>query len=86
MVFSKRRYCSWSRPLAPTFGLDTLLPTSQQIQALLRRKTQLTLVPLAVLEHAQLFEQLAYQSHVRVGNGNIVRGPRIRGDFVFAPA
>ena len=41
--------------------LDAFLPAAVQKQPLLRREAQAALVPFAVFEDAQLFEQLAHQ-------------------------
>ena len=68
------------------FRLDAFLPAAVKIQPLLRSEAQAALVPFAVLEHAQLFEQLAHQGGARVGNRHVVRGPGIRGDLVLTPA
>ena len=55
-------------------------------QALLRVEAQHALIPFAVAEHAELFEQLARQRFAFGGHGNIVRGPGKFRDFVLAPA
>ena len=54
-------------------------------QPLLRGEAQRAFVPFAIAKHAELFEQLAYQRFALGGHGNIVRGPRILRNFVFAP-
>ena len=64
--------------------LDRILPPPVNIEPLLRRMTQPAFVPLAVLQQAQLGEQLANQRRLFVRNGHVVRGPRIRADLVAA--
>ena len=67
--------------------LDPFLPSSVEIQALLRRVTEVTLLPRAVrLEHAELREQLANVHGARTGHRHVVRAPRVRARLVLAPA
>ena len=67
-------------------GLNSLLPAAVQKQPLLRRETQRPLIPHAIFQHAQFFEQFANVRCLGSGHWDIVRGPRIGSDLVFAPA
>src|SRR5271170_2179032 len=65
---------------------ETVLPASVEEKALLRGETKIALFPLAILQDAEIFEQFTNVFGFGAGDGDVVRGPGIRGDFVFAPA
>src|SRR5580704_1197779 len=67
-------------------GLDAFLPAAVEEEALLRGEAEIALVPDSVLQDAEIFEQFADVNGFWAGDGNIVRGPGVGGDFVFAPA
>ena len=67
-------------------GLDALLPAAVEKEPLLGCIREVALFPLAVLQDSKIFEKFADIFGLRAGDGNIVCGPRVRGDFVFAPA
>src|SRR5580692_486669 len=67
-------------------GFETFLPTAVEEKALLRREAEVALFPLAILEDAEVFEEFADVFGLSAGNGNVVGGPGIGGDFVFPPA
>ena len=67
-------------------GLDAVLPAAVEKKPLLRREAEIALIPLAVLQHAEIFEQFADVHGLGSGNRHVMRGPGIRADFVFAPA
>jgi len=67
-------------------GFNALLPAPVEEEALLRGETKIALVPDAVLEDAEIFEEFADVDCFGAGNGNVVRGPWVNGDFVFARA
>ncbi len=67
-------------------GFDAVLPAAVKKEPLLRREAEVALFPLAIFEDAKIFEEFANVFGFGAGNGDVVRGPRIGGDFVFAPA
>ena len=67
-------------------GLDAFLPAAVEEEALLRREAEIALVPDAVLQDAEIFEEFADVDCFGAGDGDVVRGPWVGGDFVFAPA
>src|SRR6266568_4415632 len=66
--------------------LDAFLPAAVEKQTLLRRKSEITFFPSAILENTEIFEEFADVFGLRAGYRNVMRGPRVDGDFVFAPA
>ncbi len=64
---------------------DAFLPATVKKQSLLRRKGEIAFFPLAVFQDAKIFEKLADIFGFRTRNGDVVRRPGIRGDFIFAP-
>src|SRR5579859_2555039 len=67
-------------------GLDAFLPTAVKEEALLRGEAEIALVPDSVLQNAEIFKEFADVNGFRAGDGDVVRGPGVGGDFVFAPA
>ena len=67
-------------------GLDAFLPAAVEEKPLLRGEAEVALVPLAIFQDAEFFEQFADVFGFGTGHGNVMRGPGISGDFVFAPA
>jgi hypothetical protein len=67
-------------------GLKAVLPPTVEKEALLRREAEVALLPLAIFQDAEIFEEFADVFGLGTWDGNIVRGPGIGGDFVFAPA
>ena len=66
--------------------LDAVLPAAVEEEALLRRETEVALFPLAIFQDAEIFEEFADVFGFGAGHGDVVRGPGVGGDFVFAPA
>ena len=62
------------------------MPAAVEEEALLGREAEVALVPDAVLEDAEIFEKFADVDRFGAGDGDVVRGPWVGGDFVFAPA
>src|SRR5205807_5591998 len=67
-------------------GLDAFLPTAVEEEALLRRKSEITLFPLAIFQYAEIFEEFANAHGFRPWDWHVMRSPGIRGEFVLAPA
>src|ERR1700741_424141 len=67
-------------------GFDSILPAAVKKQALLRGETEEAVVPDTVFQHAQVFEKLTNINRAWARDRNVVRGPGVVGDFVFAPA
>src|SRR5579872_5420268 len=67
-------------------GLDAFLPAAVEEEALLRGEAEIALVPDSVLQNAEIFKEFADVNGFWAGDGNVVRGPGVGGDFVFAPA
>ena len=67
-------------------GLEAVLPAAVEEKALLRSETEIALFPLAIFQDAEIFEEFANVFGFGTGDGDVVRGPGIGGDFVFAPA
>src|SRR5260370_32736351 len=65
--------------------LDTFLPAAIEKQTFLRRKGEVAFFPLAVLQDAQILKKFADIRGFRAGDGYIVRGSGIGGDFAFSP-
>ena len=80
----KRRYCAMSCWVA-IFRLDAFLPTAVDEQALLRGEAQRAIVPFAVVQQPEFFEQLARQRFALGRHRHIVRRPWEPADLVFAP-
>jgi hypothetical protein len=55
-------------------------------KAFLRRETQTALVPFAVFQNAEVFEEFAGERLMRAWHRNVMGGPGIGGDFIFAAA
>ena len=66
-------------------GLEAILPATVEEEAFLRGKAEITLVPLAVFQDAEVFEEFAHIDGFGAGDRNVVGGPGVGGDFVFAP-
>src|SRR5262249_18433935 len=66
-------------------GLNSLLPAAVEEKAFLRREAKIAVVPDAVLQNAEVFKEFADVNGFGTGDGDVVRGPRVGGDFVFAP-
>jgi len=66
-------------------GFDTFLPAVEEKQAFLRSKGKVAFFPLPVFQDAKIFEEFANILSLRAGNGDVVGGPRVASDFVFAP-
>jgi hypothetical protein len=67
-------------------GLDAFLPPAIEEEALLRGEAEIALVPDSILQDAKIFKEFADVDGFGSGDRNVVRGPRVGGDFVFAPA
>src|SRR5439155_11129426 len=67
-------------------GLDAFLPAAVEEEALLRRKSEIALFPLAIFQYAEIFEEFANAHGFRPGDRHVMRSPGIRGEFVLAPA
>src|SRR5207249_7374266 len=68
--------CNW---------LNAFLPAAVQVEAFLRRETQVPLFPDSVAQHAQLFEEFAHQRGFLARDRDVVRRPRVSADFVLSP-
>src|SRR5580692_3881808 len=67
-------------------GFEAVLPAPVEEKAFLRRETEVALFPLAIFQDAKIFEEFADVFCLWAGDGDVMRGPGIGGDFVFAPA
>src|ERR1700722_6262158 len=67
-------------------GLDAFLPAAVKEESLLRREAEIAVLPNAVLQDAEIFEEFADVDCFGAGDRDVVRGPWVGGDFVFSPA
>src|ERR1700753_3386722 len=66
--------------------LNSLLPAAKKEKSLLRREAEITVVRHTVLQDAEIFEEFADVNRFGSRQWNVVRGPRVSGDFNFTPA
>ena len=66
--------------------LDSVLPSAIQKQTFLRREAQVSFFPLPVLQNAEFLEQLPNKDGFSAWDWNVMGGPWISRDLVFAPA
>ena len=65
---------------------EAVLPAAVNEEALLWREAEIALFPLAVFQDAEVFEEFADVDSFGTGDRDVVGGPGVGGDFVFAPA
>src|SRR5215472_2399125 len=69
----------------PDGRLNSILPSSEKKQSFLRRKAQIPLFPLVILEYSQFFEQLADVNCLWTRHRDVMRRPRVGGNFILSP-
>ena len=69
----------------PDGGFQAVLPAAVEKKALLRSETEIALFPLAIFQDAEILEEFADVFGFGTGDGDVMRGPGIGGDFVLAP-